>query len=169
MDNVFVGHIKCMHGVIAVQEGRESLNLRLGLHSRESAYNEIDKHWRWPSMATALGKLEIVLLGSVGCWPTTSGASISPARPTRELDGILMLFNSTGECWQKSSKAKWKFEESENFPKLRGQQKNKLRTHLAPGFLFFALYYYLLYSVTLKRSKICFINWEGGLSLIYLS
>lgn len=37
---------KCMHGVIAVQEGRESLNLRLGLHSRESAYNEIDKHWR---------------------------------------------------------------------------------------------------------------------------
>ena len=36
---------KCMHGVLANGQGRESFNLRLGLHTEESAHNEIGRHW----------------------------------------------------------------------------------------------------------------------------
>jgi hypothetical protein len=36
---------KCTHGVIAASPMRESLNLRLGLHTRDFANEEIYKHW----------------------------------------------------------------------------------------------------------------------------
>jgi hypothetical protein len=36
---------KCMHGVIAGEQMRESFNLRFGLHTEEMAHDEVGRHW----------------------------------------------------------------------------------------------------------------------------
>jgi hypothetical protein len=36
---------RCLHGVVADDGGRESLNLRFGLHTAQQAHSEIIKHW----------------------------------------------------------------------------------------------------------------------------
>jgi predicted nucleic acid-binding protein len=36
---------KCLHGVIADAHMRESFNLRLGLHTKETAHEEVQRHW----------------------------------------------------------------------------------------------------------------------------
>lgn len=45
---------KCLHGVLGDQPGRESLNLRFGLHVQDKAhpmsgFQEVDRHWQWGS------------------------------------------------------------------------------------------------------------------------
>mmetsp|Transcript_19143 Transcript_19143/g.42742 ORF Transcript_19143/g.42742 Transcript_19143/m.42742 type:complete len:114 (-) Transcript_19143:30-371(-) len=45
---------KCCHGVVCLEDddfpgfdkgGRQSLNLRFGVHSEQQAYDEVDRHW----------------------------------------------------------------------------------------------------------------------------